>query len=133
MFTNTICGIPDIDIYLLSYLDIVTIGNLISVSRDYSIVENTDFYRELRLLKQYHEDILVGDIVDYACKYNFLTLIKWIYKSANDFDYSKNAISMAASNGHIRIFNWFISICGFIYDNKAINLASANGARRRSR
>ena len=49
---NTICKIPDIDIYLLKFLDIKTIMTLTRISRDQYELLSIDFINELRSVKE---------------------------------------------------------------------------------
>ena len=122
---NTICNFPDIDIYLLYYLDIKSMMRLMSTSQNqYNLLSGLEFIKELKSLKDFEKI----HIINYAAKYNYLSLIIWIDKSINNFDYNAHAITMASEYANIRILDWFDkSDHEFKYNESAINYASLNG------
>lgn len=104
--TITICNFPDLDVYLLYYLDIKTIFQLMLISKNqYNLLSKQDFIQQLCLLKR--KNIKIFEIIEYACKYNYLELIKWIDASVNEFLYDPWAINAAALLSNISILDWF--------------------------
>ena len=75
-----------------------------------------------------------------ACENGHVSILDWFNNSLY-FKCSKRAINYASANGHVLILDWFARVyCTedkpdhiFKYNKNAINLASENGARRRSR
>ena len=125
---TTICNFPDIDIYLLYYLDIKSVIRLSAISKDqHTLLSNLDFIRELHLLKN-----TLGtqqkNTINYASQYNFISILQWMHDSSNEFLYTDNAIDFAALHGHVSVLNWFdkmSDIYEFKYSKYAINWASS--------
>ena len=60
MTLNTICKFPDIDIYLLYFIDLTTIANITSLSREqYQIIHEQKFIKELYALMNRQENVMV--------------------------------------------------------------------------
>lgn len=73
---NTICNFPDIDIYLLYYLDIKTISRLVTISKNQNkLLCNQKFIQEIYALKDKGMNI-IG--VDEAAEYNFFKYYKMV-------------------------------------------------------
>ena len=125
---TTICGIADIDIYLLYYLDISSVLHLTIISKDqYNTLTNLDFIRELRLLNHKYL-ITIFNIIYYASLHNYIALMDWINESVNEFRYDETAIANAAANSNISVLNWFDkSNYKFKYNANTIIKASENG------
>ena len=117
----------DFDIYLLYYLDIKSIFNLASISKDENaLITSLDFVKELILLKRKYRYINTKNTIDYAATNNYISILKWFDRSNNDFIYTENAIDNASADGYIDIIKWFDeSRHEFLYTTAAINLASA--------
>ena len=126
---TTICGLSDIDIYMLYYLDIKSVLNLATVSKDYNVlITNLDFIKDVYLLKSKCVNINKGNIVYYASQFNCISLLQWLYDSANEFIYTCSAIDSAASRGNIDVLIWFDKfVHDFKYSQSGINLAAAYG------
>ena len=113
----TLFNFPDIDIYLLYYLDIQSIMRLAMVTKD-NLIFNLNFVIQLRQIKKQS----IVDIINYSCSYNYLSLIIWIHESVNEFKYEKWAINYAAAHGNIDVLEWFDkSSYKILYDKNAIN------------
>lgn len=132
---NTICNLPDIDIYLLLFLDIkrIMILNIISKNQN-ALISELDFIKELRILrsdsKTVYEYLLRNKefnygiyLVDYVVKYNHVALLQYIHDSSMNFVYSSCAINFAAEYGNIRILKWFYKYKYEFIWKDAINVA----------
>ena len=138
---NTICNFPDINIYLLYYLNITNIMKLTMISKSQNaLLLELDFVKELLLLKKpvlhipkytietdvygtYIRENKNTDldycIVDEAAKNNYLSVIIWMHESINNFNYTEKAINATSS---IAVLNWFKdSGLKFKYDKTAVN------------
>lgn len=126
---NTLLHLPDVETYLLYYLDIRTIIRLTSISKDqYTLLTNIKFVSELRIMRK------TKNIVGTASQKGFITVLNWLDSSINKFIYTPVSTILASEMGHVHILDWFDkSRHQFIYSNCAITVAAANGARRRSR
>ena len=95
---NTICRLPDIDIYLLYYLSIENIDVLACISKSqYELLGSIPFVQEFYMLRR--DNCLGKYVIDYAAEYGYLSLIKWSRRedeSINNFLYTEEAINSAA-------------------------------------
>ena len=107
---STILNHPDLDIYLLYYLDIRTIIDMASVSRALNILfKNTPFIYELYLTKNDKNNSLccsIEYIINVAVQNNYVNLLQWIHSSVHIFIYSPLTINLAALYGHYNILEW---------------------------
>ena len=137
---NTICNFPDIDVYLLLFLDLKNIIVISIISRrQYELIIQLDYIKELNQIKKLEPNIYKNimfpykndthyNIVDYAAKYNCIALIRYLDETISSFVYTCNAIINACKKGHIEVLNWFDkSNYEFLYNDNAINYACLNG------
>ena len=100
---NTICPIPDIDTYLLYYLDIKTIMRLTTISKDQHILlSNITPIKEIKLINlSVNANHLnnISNLIYFAAYHGYLSLIQWIHESKHLFKYDKHAVNAAAGNG----------------------------------
>ena len=97
-----ISSIPDIDIYMLYFLDIKSIMRLATISKDqYVLISNLVF------IKDWCKIHCVHNVIDIAAGFGLISIIKWIDESTNDFIYSSEAIDTASKNGYVWILEWF--------------------------
>lgn len=98
-----IVSIPDIDIYILYYLDIKSVTSLGTISKSSNVlISNVQFMKEFYLLNNIY-DINKFNIIQYASKHNYIALIKYMDESTNDFIYTIDAIDLATYYGHLPV------------------------------
>ena len=132
---NTICNFPDIDIYLLLFLDLKNIIVVSIISKaQYALVTKLDYIKELYQIRNIEPNIYNKilrnsniidtefNIIDYAAGCNYIALIRYFNESISSFVYTRGAINNACKNGHIEILEWFDkSKYDFIYALSSIN------------
>ena len=100
--------IPDIDIYLLYYLDLQSLLPItLLCKRQNGLLSDQVFIKELRLLKQKHKKVNANNIISYASRYNYIAIINWVHKSKNKFNYEVYALYKACQYGNIQVLDWF--------------------------
>ena len=126
---STICNFSDVDIYILYYLDIGSILKLNTLSTKQNIlISNQQFVKEIRQLKQKYKNINKNNIIDYACKKNYISILEWVHNSINDFRYTVYSIIWASGNGYMSILEWlYKSGYEIKYSDTVICEASCNG------
>lgn len=140
---NTICNFPDIDIYLLLFLDLknTIVVSLISKAQ-YALISELDHIKQLYNLRCDHKYIYNSavthydadpmhipgfNIIDQAARYNYMALIQHIHDSVTIFDYTCHAIDYATQYGNIAVLEWFDkSAYQFIYSYWIISTAVKN-------
>ena len=136
--TNTICKCFDIDIYLLYFIEITPMVRLLELSKEqYQIMHKQQFIKELFIInspefkKKYGAlnglQYLKSNIIDNAALDNYISLIKYMYKSATEFKYTSNAIKYASYNNHINILDWFAKICYCTHKTKSKSRGRGKG------
>ena len=140
---NTICKFPDIDIYLLLFLDLknTIVVSLISKAQ-YVLISELDYIKQLYNLRRDNPDIYTiavtrydsnplyfpgYNIIDNASRYNYIALIQHIHDSVTIFEYTYLAIENAIKYGNIGVLEWFDkSEYEFRYNFSIIYTAIAN-------
>ena len=151
-----ITGISDCDNYLINYLPLTDIINLLLTNTSLKkLVSKTKIYSEyaqlkgigknkileycyekglINILKNYYwnkKNIFIDDAINYASKNAHIVVINWFKESDFQFKYNSNAINYASENGHIAVLQWFKeSGLEFKYSTYAINYASKNGREK---
>ena len=128
MNRQTVCNIADIDIYLLFYLDLDSIINLLSVSKmQYNVLSNLVFVKQLVSLKQKYEYCNLRSVVLLGSKHDYLELIKWIDMSINNLYIYSDAIYNACKYGYVSMLEWLCMNTKGIIDNHKQILQWDNG------
>ena len=120
---NTICNFPDIDVYLLLFLDLKNIIVLSLISKNQNtLISDLDYIKELYKLRHNHptsynygvrnydsKRMYIGCncIIDMAAKYNYMVLIRHIHNSVTKFEYTYLTIHYATQYGNIEVLQWF--------------------------
>lgn len=124
---NTIFNHPDIDSYLLYFLDIKTIVHMAILSKNqYSLLQEN--LSELFLAQNNN----IKYIINYAAENNCIRLLRWVHDSVHKFLYSNITINVAALNGNCEVLDWLY--CNYkiytITNNFCAERIFSNAARK---
>ena len=148
-----ITKISDCDNYLINYLPLTDIINLLIINTSLKkLVSETKIYAEylqlkkidknkildycyekglINILKNYYwngKNIIIPDGIDYASENGHIAVLEWFKSSGLEFRYSNYAISWASEKGNIVVLDWFKeSGFEFKHSQNAIDLASLHG------
>ena len=86
---DTLLCHPDIDCHLLYYLDLISIGNLASISKsEYNLISNLDFIKEIAIIKK--NKITEWNIIYYATINGYLSILKWSDNIISNLFFNEN-------------------------------------------
>ena len=127
-----ITGIHDCDNYLINYLPLTDIINLLFINNTLNkLVSESKIYSEyaqlkgvnkkeilkhcykkglINILKNYYwngKNIIINDAISWASRNGHVAVLDWFKESGYEFKYSDYAINLASNNGHIAVLDWF--------------------------